>query len=341
MVKAFCGKGEPLKVLLYSGLLRFVNKSGVGEAVLHQKKSLEQLKVSCTTDLREDFDIIHLNTVFPDSLIVGRWAKWKKKKVVYYAHSTMEDFRDSFRGSNRLAPIFKRWIKHCYNSGDLIITPTDYSKTLLEGYGLKRPIFSLSNGVDIEFFSPDQDARTRFRKQYGLQKEEKVILSVGHYIERKGILDFVALAEEMPQYQFYWFGYTNLKLVPTPVKQAVTKPLPNIHFPGYVDKNELRDAYCGSDLFLFLTHEETEGIVLLEALASKVPVLIRDIPIYSNWLRDGYHVYKGNSIAEFKEKIVEIIEGELPEITSNGYALALERNLNSVGQRLMHIYKHL
>ena len=340
MVTAFCGKGEPLKVLLYSGLLRFVNKSGVGEAVLHQKKSLEQLKVSCTTDLREDFDIIHLNTVFPDSLIVGRWAKWKKKKVVYYAHSTMEDFRDSFRGSNLLAPIFKHWIRHCYNCGDLIITPTEYSKALLETYGLKRPIFSLSNGVDIDFFSQDQDARNRFRGKYSLKEDEKVVISVGHYIERKGILDFIEIAEQMPQYQFFWFGYTNLKLVPTNVKNAVLNPLPNIHFPGFVDQSELRDAYSGSDLFLFLTHEETEGIVLLEALASKIPILIRDIPIYETWLTDGYHVYKGRDIPEFKEKIVQILEGILPEITDKGYSLALERNLESVGQRLMDIYKH-
>lgn len=332
-------RGEALKVLIYSGLLRLVNKSGVGEAVHHQKTTLEQLNIACTTDLKEDFDIIHLNTVFPDSLIVGRWAKWKKKKVVYYAHSTMEDFKDSYKGSNLFAPVFKRWIKHCYNSGDLIITPTNYSKALLESYGLKRPIFSLSNGVDIDYFSPNRDAHNRFREKYGLKEEEKVVLSVGHYIERKGILDFIEIAEQMPQYQFYWFGHTNLKLVPSNVKTAIMNPLPNIHFPGFVDQDELRDAYSGSDLFLFLTHEETEGIVLLEALASKVPALIRDIPIYSDWLTDGYHVYKGKDISEFKDKIVQILERRVPDLTNNGFSLALERSLTSIGQKLITLYK--
>jgi len=327
-----------LKILLYSGLLYLVNKSGVGEAVRHQKLALEQLNVSCTTNIRDDFDAIHLNTIFPDSLIMSRWAKWRGKKVVYYAHSTMEDFRNSFRGSNWLAPIYKYWIKHCYNSGDLIITPTDYSKALLESYGLKRPIFSLSNGVDIEFFAQNQEARNRFREKYRLKEEDKAIISVGHYIERKGILDFVKIAEQMPEYQFYWFGYTNLNLVPYIVKKAITNALPNIHFPGYVDRNELRDAYCGSDLFAFLTYEETEGIVLLEALASKVPILIRDIPIYANWLTDGENVYKGENICGFKEKIVGILEGLLPDITEKGHHLVLERDLKQVGKRLLNIY---
>ena len=327
-----------MKVLLYSGLLYLVNRSGVGEAVRHQKMALKKLNISFTTDIREDFDVIHLNTIFPDSLIISRWAKLRGKKVVYYAHSTMEDFRNSFRGSNWLAPIYKHWIKHCYNSGDLIITPTDYSKSLLESYGLKRPIFCLSNGVDNDFFAKNQEARNRFRAKYGFTDEDKVIISVGHYIERKGILDFVKIAEQMPEYQFYWFGYTNLKLVPSNIKKIIMHALPNIHFPGYVNKNELRDAYCGSDLFVFLTYEETEGIVLLEALASKVPVLIRDIPIYANWLTDGENVYKGENICEFKEKIVGILEGLLPVTTENGHLLALERDLKTVGKRLLNIY---
>ena len=329
-----------MKVLLYSGLLSLVNKSGVGEAVRHQKKALEQLDISCTTDVREDFDIIHLNTIFPDSLLISRWAKWRKRKVIYYAHSTMEDFRNSFRGSNWLAPIFKSWIKHCYNSGDLIITPTDYSKELLESYGLKPPIFSLSNGVDTEFFAHNREAHNRFREKYELKEEDKVIISVGHYIERKGIVDFAKIAEETPECQFYWFGYTNLNIVPYNVKNIIVNAQSNMHFPGYVDREELRDAYCGGDLFMFLTFEETEGIVLLEALASKIPILIRDIPIYASWLTDGEHVYKGKDIGDFKEKMAHILEGHLPDITENGHHVVLERDLKPVGQGLLNIYKH-
>ena len=46
----------------------------------------------------------------------------------------MEDFRSSFKGSNALAPLFKRWITFCYGLGDVVLTPTEYSRRLLESY---------------------------------------------------------------------------------------------------------------------------------------------------------------------------------------------------------------
>ncbi|KAI7256998.1 hypothetical protein KC345_g10887 [Hortaea werneckii] len=288
---------------------------------------------------KESYDVVHLNTIFPDSLFMSRRAKRKGKKVVYYAHSTMEDFRNSFRGSNLVAPLFKLWITYCYNSGDIIITPTGYSKKLLEGYALKRPVYSLSNGIDTEFFKPDEASRLRFRSKYKLKPDEKAVISVGHYIKRKGILDFVALAEQMPEYQFYWFGYTNLNIIPREVKKAISRQLPNLHFPGYVDRQELKDAYNGSDLFLFLSHEETEGIVLLEALASHIPILIRDIPIYSDWLKADEIVYKGRTNEEFRQKIAAIAERRLPDLTENGYQEVLNNDLKVVGSRLQAIYE--
>lgn len=326
------------KVLLYSKSLKLVNKSGIGEAVKHQKKALESVGVPILTEYAKDCTIVHLNTIFPTSLRMSKRAKKDGKKVVYYAHSTMEDFRNSFRGSNVVAPLYKVWIKNCYNSGDIIITPTDYSKKLLQNYGIKKPIISLSNGVDTNFFNKTQEARKRFRDKYNVKEDEKVIISVGHYIHRKGIIEFIDLAKQIPKYKFYWFGHTNLKLVPQSIKKALNNLSDNIYFPGYINRYELRDAYSGSDLFLFLTYEETEGIVLLEALSSEIPILIRDIPIYSKWLKEGETVYKGRTQLEFKEKIHDILNGKLPDLTSNGRALAMEKDLKAIGKELINIY---
>ncbi|NGZ76422.1 glycosyltransferase [Saccharibacillus alkalitolerans] len=327
-----------MKILLYGGSLNTVSRSGVGEAVRHQREALERLGIDYTMDEREGYDIAHLNTIFPDSLRMARRAKRQGKKVVYHAHSTMEDFRNSFIGSNLAAPLFKRWIMRCYRSADLLITPTEYAKGLIQGYGVKNPIVSLSNGVDSAFFAPDAEAGRRFRRKHDLADDAKVVLSVGHYIERKGVLDFVELARRMPDHQFYWFGYTPLYMVPAKIREAVETKLPNLHFPGYVSRDELRDAYCGSDLFLFATHEETEGIVLLEALAAGIPVLVRDLPIYADWLEDGGTVYKGRSLDKFERGIRGITERSLPDLTENGRKLALGLDLDAVGRRLAELY---
>lgn len=316
-----------------------VEKSGVGRAILHQKKALEENEVSFTMNKKEDYDLVHINTVLPGSYLMSKKAKWKGKKVVYHAHSTEEDFKNSFVGSNLLAPLFKRWIMMCYNSGDLIITPTPYSKKIIEGYGLKKPIVSISNGIDVEYFQRSEEGKARFRERYHFTQEDKIIISAGLYIERKGILDFVELAKALPDYKFVWFGYTNLNTVSSRVRHAVETKLPNLFFPGYINRDELRDAYSGSDLFLFLTHEETEGIVLLEALAMKIPVLVRDIPIYKDWLKDGYTVYKGNTPEEFRDQIKGIVDRTLPNLTENGYTIARERNIQKVGRQLIRAYE--
>ena len=129
-----------------------------------------------------------------------------------------------------------------------------------------------------------------------------MILSVGMQICRKGILDFVQLAKAMPQYQFIWFGCTNLRFVSRKVRQAVLHPPKNLQFAGYVPKEQLQDAYSGCDLFLFPSYEETEGIVVLEALAMQIPVLLRRIPVYTEWLKESQDVYFAGDLQEFETK---------------------------------------
>ena len=161
---------------------------------------------------------------------------------------------------------------------------------------------------------------------------------MGLYIERKGILDFVEMAKKLKDYKFVWFGYTNLNTVPPKIKEAVQTKLDNLYFPGYVEREVLKGAYSSANLFWFPTHEETEGIVLLEALAMKIPVLIRDIPIYEGWLEDGKNLYKASSFMEFEQKIRDIVEKRLPDLTEEGYKIAKERDIKIIGKQLKQIY---
>lgn len=327
-----------MNVLLHSGHYKLIEKSGVGRAIKHQMKALEFNNISYTTNPKEDFDVVHINTIFPESYLLSKKAKRQGKMVIYHAHSTEEDFKNSFLLSNQLAPLFRRWISKCYSTADLIITPTPYAKKLLEGYGLGKPVIDVSNGIDLNFFRKSDEDAALFREQYGFSKNDKVIISVGLYIERKGIIDFVELAEKHPEYQFIWFGYTNLNTVPGKVRAAVETKLDNLIFAGYVSPDHLKQAYSGSDLFLFPTYEETEGIVVLEALAMKLPVLIRDIPVYEEWLSDGVHVYKAKNIEEFSSKITAILEKKLPPLEDAGYKVAEERDLKMIGKELIKLY---
>ena len=328
-----------MSVQIYSGSAALVRRSGVGQAMLHQKQMLAAAGVASTDRPSPDARTVHINTVLPGAPLAALQAHLAGKKVVYYGHSTEEDFRSSFKGSDRLAPLFRRWIRFCYERGDVVITPTPYSKRLLEEAGVRRPIYALSNGVDTDFFAPSAQRRRAFREKYGLSETDKAVLSVGHYIARKGILEFVELARRLPEVRFFWFGHTDLRLVPRRVRDAIAGAPSNVTFPGFADQAALRDAYCGCDVFAFMSHEETEGIVVLEALACGIPTVVRDIPVYREWLTAGASVYKAKDGWDFLRKVAGLLDGSLPALTASGLRAARSRSIPAVGRVLRTIYE--
>ena len=325
-------------ICLYEGMARLASRSGVGVAMRHQEHLYELLGWRLEPSIRGDYQIAHLNTVFPDTPMVADLAKLRKRKVVVHAHSTEEDFRGSFKASHRVSGLFRRWIMTCYRKGDLVLTPTEYSKNLILGYGLDRPVEVISNGVDHQVFHPDEAAGARFRERYQLSADRKIVICVGLPIERKGVLDVIEVASRLPDVTFLWFGSINMRLLPQNIRDAIAKAPENLRFMGFVEPSLLREAYCGADLFLMATHEETEGIVMLEALASQTPILVRDIPIYESWLQEGTHVWKARDVDEFEQRIIAMLNNDLPRLTAAGAKVAAKRDLPQIAQKLADIY---
>ena len=312
-----------MKVLLYTEGLRAIRKSGLGKAIEHQKKALDLAGVDYTLNKHEDYDILHINTYFIKSFFVAKVAKLRGKKVVYHAHSTEEDYKNGFILSKQTAKFFKWWLVSCYKIGDCLITPTPYSKKLISSYKHleNKKIYAISNGIDLDLFKKNSKKGKLFRKQYGIKDNEKVIVGIGLYIERKGIIDFVELAKRLPEYKFIWFGYSPLAAAGKNVVKAVNTKLDNLYFAGYVEQAEIRNALSGCDC--------------------KTPSIIRDIPIFEDWLEDGKNVYKAKDVDEFEIKIKKILSGELPNLTKEAYKIAEERDLRNIGEKLKEVYESL
>lgn len=330
-----------MKVLLYTEIEKMVAKSGLGKAIKHQMKALELAGVEYTTNIKDDFDILHINTYFPRSYELAVKAKKDGKKIVYHAHSTEEDFRNGFVFSKQVSPLFKKWLIRCYSLGDIIVTPTNYSKKILESYNINRKIYAISNGIEIDRFKRDKKLGERFRETYGYKKEDKIVIGIGLYIERKGIVDFVELAKRMPEYKFIWFGYSPLSAATKKVRKAVNTKLDNLKFAGYVDSEMIIGAMSGCDVYIFPTLEETEGIPIVEACACKCKAIIRDIPVFDGWLQDGINVHKAKNVDDFEIKIKKVINNELPDLTEEAYKVAKERDLKIIGEKLKKVYEEV
>ncbi|MEE0699711.1 MAG: glycosyltransferase family 4 protein [Bacilli bacterium] len=332
-----------MKVLLYTESEKVIGKSGLGKAIKHQMKALASAGVEYTLNPKDDYDVLHINTYFPKSYFFAKRAKKIGKKIVYHAHSTEEDYKNGFIFAKATSKLFKKWLIKCYSLGDVIVTPTPYSKRLLQGYkGLENKlIYDVSNGIELDFFKPDKRLGEKFRLDYGYKKDDKVVFGIGLYIERKGIVDFVELAKRLPQYKFIWFGYSPLAAATKPVRKAVNTKLDNLTFAGYVEQDVIKGAMNGGDLYLFPTLEETEGIPIIEACACKTNAIIRDIPIFDGTFKDGKNVYKAKNLDEFEKKIKMLFNGDLPSVVEEAYKVAKERDIKVIGEKLKNIYKSL
>ncbi|MCB2830458.1 glycosyltransferase family 4 protein [Streptococcus dysgalactiae] len=327
-----------MKVLLYLEAENYLKKSGIGRAIKHQAKALSLVGQDFTTDPNDDYDLVHLNTYGLKSWLLMAKAQKAGKKVIMHGHSTEEDFRNSFIFSNLLSPLFKKYLCQFYNKADAIITPTLYSKSLIEQYGVKTPIFAVSNGIDLGQYGADSEKEAAFRQYFDIKEGEKVVMGAGLFFLRKGIDDFAEVAQAMPDVRFIWFGETNKWVIPAQVRRLVNGKHPkNLIFPGYIKGEVYEGAMTGADAFFFPSREETEGIVVLEALASRQHLVLRDIPVYDGWV-DQNSAELATDIPGFIQALTKILAGDSNKIDA-GYKVAQSRRLETVGQALVDVYK--
>lgn len=327
-----------MKVLLYLEAEHYLRKSGIGRAIKHQEKALQSVGQAYTTKPEDEYDLVHVNTYGFKSWCLMKAAKKAGKKVIMHGHSTEEDFRNSFIGSNLLSPLFKWYLCQFYNLADAIITPTAYSKALIAGYGIDKPIFAVSNGIDLSCYQESQDKELVFRDYFELSPDQKVVVCAGLYFERKGIEDFVKVAEAMPHVRFIWFGETNKWVIPAKIRRIVTKQHPaNVTFAGYIKGAVFEGAMTGADAFFFPSREETEGIVVLEALASRQHLVLRDIPVYQGWI-DETSAELATDVDGFVQALEKVLSGQSQKIEA-GYQVAQSRRIEQIGQELVKVYQ--
>ena len=149
------------------------------------------------------------------------------------------------------------------------------------------PTTLIPNGIDREYFKRDGEKRESFREEYGIDPDQRVVLSVGQQTPRKGIYDFFKLADQHPDMTWVWVGgfpYGTLSKDYAKIQMLKAHSHENVIFTGVID--DISRAYSGGDIFFMPSHAETFGLVIVEALSSGLPV-IAGISSSSGDLRDS------------------------------------------------------
>jgi len=336
-------KNNKFKVCLYLENPWFYRGSGIAKALDHQKKALELNNIDHTLDTNSDYHILHINSQLPGALSEIRRAKKKGRKVIIHAHMTSEDFRGSLFFSNLLSPLLHYWLNFLYSHADLIICPSTYTRDLLKkNYSrLKdKKIVSISNGIDISRWKYDKKRGEKFRKDYKFNGT--TVFAVGLVFPRKGIVDFIRTARKMPDAVFYWAGRYLGGLVKNRKLSLELKNKPaNFQLLGFVD--DIIGAYSAGDIFFFPSHEENEGIVVLEAAAMGKAIVVRDIPVFRSYLKDGENCLMASDVDGFVAQIKKLMDDSKlrAKLSKNARKLAESKSLKKIGSELKKVYTDL
>ncbi len=228
------------------------------------------------------FDLVHVQTPFVAHYAGLRLAAQRGIPCLTTYHTHFEEY---FHHYLPLLPppltrlITRHLARSQCNALDAIVVPSAAMHSALIEYGVTRPIHVLPTGIPLEKFS--QGDRAGFRRMHGIAPDEPVALYVGRVAHEKN-LGFLLRAFKhalamMPK------GRAAPRLViagegpalPGLRREAEVLGLTErVLFVGYLDRErELPSCYAAADLFAFSSKTETQGLVLLEAMAMGLPAL--------------------------------------------------------------------
>ena len=229
--------------------------------------------------LREKkFDLVHIHTPFIAHYAGLKLAKLLEVPVVETYHTFFEDYLHHYlpwiptSAARGLARQISR--KQC-NQVDAIVAPSKPMLNVLRSYGVNAKAEVIATGLQASSFA-DADGDL-FRQKYGIALKRPMLLYVGRVAHEKNIGFLLTVAQKLIQKS------PEVLLVITgegPAEaslHAQVKTLgieKNVQFIGYLDRNtELNACYKSADVFVFASKSETQGLVLLEAMAQGTPVV--------------------------------------------------------------------
>jgi glycosyltransferase involved in cell wall biosynthesis len=235
---------------------------------------------------------VHIAQAYVPEIV---YKVWKKRKIPYIAQFHCDTEPSSFMGRLILEPYKKIFLKKFLKNAKIILALTEDYKTLIhKKYNInKNKIKVIPNGVRKEFFIKDKS-------------ENKIphLLFVGRISIEKNIpklIDAVTLCKSKFILDIVGEGY----LLDETKKLVRERELGNVIFHGRKTGEDLIKIYKNSDIFILPSKKESFGMTLLEAMATRTPIIASNTLGIKSVIKNKYN---GILIEPTPEKIAEAIE---------------------------------
>jgi 1,2-diacylglycerol 3-alpha-glucosyltransferase len=295
----------------------------------------------------ERYDIVHVQTPFVAHYLGLKLAKKLGIPCVETYHTFFEEYFYHY-----LPYLPKSWLKAAArqisrrqgNSLSGMVIPSRPMLEVLRHYGIKTSAEVIPTGLQPSSFKPGDGSL--FRHKYGIPQESPVLLFVGRVAHEKNIGFLLHMLErvrkDIPDILFVIAGEGPALsgLENDVIRMGLTT---NVQFIGYLDRHtELNSCYRAGDIFVFSSRTETQGLVLLEAMAQGVPVVsiaemgTRDV------LKEGLGVWIAKEeVDDFADKVIYLLDNKKlrEELGQSGRSYAESWSAGSMTEKMLGFYQ--
>lgn len=295
----------------------------------------------------QKFDLIHIHTPFIAHYAGTRMARNLKLPVVETYHTFFEQYLEHyipFLPDPMLRLVARRLTANQGNAVNALISPSIAMRDILRRYGVTTPISVIPTGIDLESWrtptAPDP------RHALGLTPAQPMLLFVGRLAFEKNVeflLNMLAkLIVQRPDTCLVLAGEgpAEKHLRKLTLQLGLNE---HVHFVGYLPRDgQLQALYRAADAFVFASATETQGLVLVEALALGLPV----VALAEMGTRDVVREGEGCLIAlndpqSFAARVLELINHphEAAQLAAKAVIAAEEWQEERVAERLVAFYQ--
>jgi len=295
------------------------------------------------------FDLVHIQTPFIAHYAGVRYARRAGIPAVATYHTFFEEYLHHYlpvlpRAMGRvLARSFTR--SQCA-ALQALIAPSEPMREVLAAYGVSTPVHVVPTGLPADCFRSG-DGRA-FRERAGIAAGTPLVTYIGRVAHEKNIGFLVEVFREV------------LQSVPAallviagegPARSALHAQVAalglesHVRFAGYLERaGALLDCYAAADAFVFASRTETQGLVLLEAMAQGAPVVsTAELGTRSILVPDSGALVVPEERAAFAAAVVRVLSdaGLREAMAARGRAYARSWSATAMAQRLAQVYAPL
>ena len=225
-----------------------------------------------------NLSVLHTHSPFVTGWMGLRYARRFGIPLVFTYHTRLEEYAHYVpfeRGATRrAAAVLTRGYA---NQADAVVVPTAAMERRLRELGVVAPIAVIPTGIDVARFAAGARTR-RLRSTLGLEASAPVVLFVSRLAREKNVeLAFEALGLLPPDVilALAGDGPERSSLEASAARRGLAA---RVRFLGHVPREALPELYASADAFVFPSTTETQGLVLVEAMAAGLPIVAVDSP---------------------------------------------------------------